>query len=118
MKLPEFDLLAKLAKNNPEEFEKLRETLIEDVINSARTSSQRRLRGLQFQIDMARKKAKTPLAACICISGMMHESFAELRLHLNDPFGAISDSSQKTSTVAKVLPFSEFKNRESNLSMA
>lgn len=118
MKLPEFDMLAEMAKNNPEEFEKLRETLIEDLINSARTSSQRRLRGLQFQIDMARKKAKTPLAACISISGMMHESFADLRLLLNDPFGAMSDSLQKPSTIAKVLSISEFKNRESNVSMA
>lgn len=117
MKLPEFDELVQMAKNNPEQFEELRETLIEDVISSARSSSQRRLRGLQFQIDVARKKAKTPLAACIQISSMMHESFAELRLHLNDPWRA-PEPQNEAPVAAKILSINEFKTRDSRASIA
>lgn len=83
-KLPEFDELVKLAENNPEELEKLRRTLVEQVIQSAPERLQRRLEGLQFQIDAQCKLAGSPMAACIKVSEMMHESFAQLRYMLND----------------------------------
>lgn len=81
-KLPEFDDLVKMSK---EDLEVLRKEYIEEIINSARTEDQkRRLRGLQFKIDMEREKAKNPMDACIKISKMMHDSFVELRDKLKE----------------------------------
>lgn len=81
-KLPEFDELVKMSK---EELEILREEYIEEIINSASSEDQKRkLRGLQFKIDMERRKAKNPMAACVKISQMMHESFVELRNKLKE----------------------------------
>lgn len=102
MDLPDFDKLAIMAEQHPEKFEALREALIEETIATAQASSQRRLRGLQFQIDMERRKAKTPLAACIRISHLMHESLEELRLHLSEPLNA-SNLQPDRPSVAKVL---------------
>ena len=83
-KLPEFDELLKLAENNPEELEKLRRTLVDQVIQAAPERLQRRLQGLQFQIEAQCRIAGSPMAACIKISEMMHDSFSHLRYMLND----------------------------------
>lgn len=82
--LPDFDDLVKLAQENPEELENLRQRLCDELIQSAPQEYRRRLRGIQFQIDMERKRAKTPMAACLKISEMMHDSFSQLRDALND----------------------------------
>ena len=66
--LPSFDELKKLAEENPEELENLRKEMVQKTIDSAPEWQQRRLRGLQFQIDMEREKAKKPVNACIKIS--------------------------------------------------
>jgi len=81
--LPDFDVLATMAQNDPEGLEALRQRLCEELITSAPPHMQRRLRGLQFQIDAQRRLARTPLQACLKISEMMHDSFAELRDALN-----------------------------------
>lgn len=82
--LPEFDVLVKMAQDDPEKLEQLRQDACEQLIQSAPEEYQRRLRGLQFKIDMERRKAKTPMAACIKISEMMHDSFEKLRDSLNE----------------------------------
>lgn len=81
--LPDFEVLATMAQNDPEGLEALRQRLCEELIASAPPHMQRRLRGLQFQIDAQRRLSRTPLQACIRISEMMHDSFAELRHALN-----------------------------------
>lgn len=81
--LPCFDTLLQLAQEAPDELERLRADLSHKVINSAPAEQRPRLRGLQFQIDSRREIAKTPLAACIHLSRMMHQSFDQLRDALN-----------------------------------
>ncbi|MGB3621990.1 DUF3135 domain-containing protein [Ketobacter sp. MCCC 1A13808] len=111
--LPDFDQLKEMAENNPEQLEQLRIQLCEQVIQDAPEKYRRKLRGLQFRLDMERRKAKSPMAACIAISGMMHDSFDRLRLALNDatgkgrPFDLQGTSSALSSPAehAKVLPF-------------
>jgi len=110
MRIPDFDSLAKMAKQNPQEFEALREKLVEQAIASAKESNQRRLRGLQFQIDMTRQKAKTPLAACIQISSLMHDSLAELRDYLNGHRQAGDELSDAVKP-AEVIAMHEFKSQ-------
>jgi len=85
--LPDFDTLKQLAEQNPKALEDLRQQFINDLINNASPDLQRRLRGLQFQIDAQRRIHKNPLAACIKLSEMMYDSFSELRYALNDVTG-------------------------------
>ena len=112
---PNFDQLLKLAKEQPEALEQFRQEQIELLISQAPARSQHRLRGLQFQIDAQRQlHGDSPLGACVKISQMMHESFAELRVWLNDITGLddplrneINDyqSPDTEKVAAKVLPF-------------
>lgn len=108
--LPNFDILLDMAKNNPDALERLRIDLCEQVIHDAPESSRRKLRGLQFRIDMERRKAKSAMSACINISGMMHESFERLRESLNQATGSASPTPYQHEQMgrepaAKVLPF-------------
>ncbi|MCG8317349.1 MAG: DUF3135 domain-containing protein [Pseudomonadales bacterium] len=108
--LPNFDKLRDLAQNNPTELERLRIEMCEQLIHEAPEQYRRKLRGLQFKIDMERRKAKSPMAACITISGMMHDSFDKLRMALNEASGNITTSepevvSGSDHNAAKVLPF-------------
>ena len=82
--LPHFDELLKLAQENPEALEKLRQEQVEQLINNAPIENQQRLRGLQFQIDAQRSIHKgSAIGSCVKISKMMHQSFGELRGWLN-----------------------------------
>jgi len=82
--LPDFNELMRLAQENPDELERIRQEAVEDLITNAPSDHQRRLRGLQFQVDMERKRAKNPMDSCIRISRLMHDSFAKLRDTLNE----------------------------------
>lgn len=111
---PTFDELMKLAQDNPEKLEAYRQEQIEKLINEAPENSQRRLRGLQFQIDAQRKiHHDSPMGSCMTISKMMHESFSELRTWLNQVTGANDPLRNEANTLlaedkaeaAKVLSF-------------
>lgn len=111
----DFNYLSQLAKTNPEELERFRAAEIEKIIQNASPKNQKRLRGIQFQIDAKNKiHRNSPMGACIELSKMMHESFEKLRqnlnLHLNisDPVdNAIKDSDANKSVrnSASVLAF-------------
>lgn len=72
--LAEFDHWARLAVVDPDAFEARRSRLVEDFISSVPPERQLRLRRLQWRIDQIRRRARTPLAACIHISRMMWDS--------------------------------------------
>lgn len=74
----DFDYWRQLAEDDPERFENLRSETLETCINRASNAQQPRLRCLQWRIDRMRDKAKTPMAACISISGMMWDTFNNL----------------------------------------
>ena len=77
---PDVDALMKAAREDPAALESMRKSMIERLIESApNEAAQRRLRGLQFRVDVERERAPNPMAACITLSRMMHESLAELR---------------------------------------
>lgn len=116
--LPDFDTLREMAKNEPEELERLRVALCHRVIDDAPAHAKRRLEGLMFQINAKRDLAKTPLQACEDISSMMHESLQKMQAMLKDlrsmqsesialsskKHRAGNDSAQATET-ADILPF-------------
>ena len=72
----DFDSMTAMAKDNPSEFERLRQKAINEVIESAPPERQARLRGLQWRIDQERRN-RTPLSACIRISKMMWDQLME-----------------------------------------
>jgi hypothetical protein len=97
--LPDFDKMAAFAENNPEAFERFRRSFTRDFIHSVPPHLQRRLMGLQFEIDSKRRLAKTPLAACIRISEMMQDSFFNLQYELTKPAGTGHQSRQANATI-------------------
>ena len=72
------DNLFAWAESDPDLLDEWFDQQVNDLIAGAPEKHRRKLRGLQFKIDMERKKAKTPMAACITISRLMYDSFYEL----------------------------------------
>ena len=96
-KLPAFDVLVDMARNHPERLEALRAKMSQDIIDNAKDEQQKkRLAGLQFKVDMERKRARSPLQATIRISEMMCQSLAELHKSMVTPL--VDDKGQPTTT--------------------
>ncbi len=101
---PAVDELIALAKESPAQLEAFRQREIERLIASAPESIQRRLRGLQFQIDCKRRLHTSPMGACIELSQMMFDSVSQL----NSALQGVSHSKQPAQPqVAAVLPFTK-----------
>lgn len=109
-KLPAFDVLVDMARNDPDRLEKLRQRLTRHVIDGATSEDKRRrLEGLQFRVDMERRKAGSHLAATIRISEMMCHSLADLHKSMVTPLAEeveLTEMPQKAS-VLKFPPTSE-----------
>ena len=96
---PEFDFneWKKLHEKDPHAFEIERENLMNNFIESAPDAYKRRLKGMMFQINAIRSRSKTPLQACIDISGMMHSTVSDLYCYLDDLKYSLASSSAKPS---------------------
>ena len=102
-RLPAFDVLVDMARNDPQGLETLRRSLTDAVIAAASNETTRkRLRGLQFRVDMERRRASTPLAATIRISEMMCRSLADLHRSMVAPVDGAPGASLAPATV---IPF-------------
>ena len=103
-KLPAFDVLVDMARNDPQRLDALRRKLTASVIAGADTEQRRkRLQGMQFRIDLERRRARSPLAATIKISEMMCHSLAALHRSMVTPF--VAEESCEPPQKAKVLEF-------------
>lgn len=103
-RLPAFDVLVDMARNDPHGLESLRVSLTEAVIAEAGDELKRkRLQGIQFRVDMERQRARSPLAACIRVSEMMCQSLAELHRSMVMPVEDVP--LHVRSEPATVLPF-------------
>lgn len=80
---PSFDELKKIAQEDPEALERFRQQQVDAIIENAPAHIQRRLRGIQFQVNCRRRLHKSALGSCISISKMMQESLQELNQALN-----------------------------------
>ncbi|MDB6061119.1 MAG: hypothetical protein JWM78_1222 [Verrucomicrobiaceae bacterium] len=101
LELPGFDTLRYLAENDPERLERLRCTLTEMLIARSPEESRQRLRGLQFQINARIRLAPNPVAACIAVSSMMHDTLEQLQRTLSDG----PDDDLQTQRDAEIIPF-------------
>jgi hypothetical protein len=70
----DFDRWAELAKADPQAFEVWRDAIIEEAIQNAPADCHQRMRGLQCRIDLERRRARTPLKACMRLSSLMWHS--------------------------------------------
>lgn len=104
-KLPAFDVLVDMARNDPQRLEALRKELTGYVIESAPTEQQRkRLQGIQFRVDVERERARSPLAAAIRLSEMMCLSLADLHRSMVTPL-EMEENSPQNAQSATVLAF-------------
>jgi len=111
----DFDEWLLLARRDPAAFEERRTALIEDFLGRFPPPEQRRLRGLQFRIDMERRRARTPMAACLRLSSLMWDSLLgthglrnALDKLLHDASAVPQESTHAASsahTTARILPF-------------
>lgn len=115
---PNFEELLNLAKDNPELFEAKRREYIELFFTTVPSEKQRRLRGLQWQIDQARHLARTPMASCLNIMNMMRDSLHRLnnehrgllslttpKRSLNQAPTAYSTATPKNAHKGEIIPF-------------
>jgi len=79
MELPDFDYLKLLASDDPDELERLRRFYCEKLIESAPDRYRNRLKGLQFQVDMIKRKSKNPLHSCMQISKLMMDNYVDMQ---------------------------------------
>ena len=106
-RLPGFDVLVDMARNDPEGLETLRRSLTNAVIAGASSDTTRRkLEGLQFRVDLERRRAGSPLAAAIRISEMMCHSLASLHASMVTPDEVIEATVAEPPAAAdNVVPF-------------
>ena len=104
-RLPAFEVLVDMARNDPEGLETLRRSLTNAVIAGASSdTTRRRLQGLQFRVDLERRRASTPLAAAIRISEMMCHSLASLHASMVLP-AETEEAATAAPANANVVPF-------------
>lgn len=101
VELPGFDTLRYLAEHDPDRLELLRNALTEMLIARSPEESRHRLRGLQFQINARVKLASNPIAACLAVSSMMHDTLSQLQRTLVEG----PDESIAPQQNARILPF-------------
>jgi uncharacterized protein YecE (DUF72 family) len=105
----DFDEMLALAQQDPESFEEKRLEYIEAFLDKIPEEKQRRLRGLQWQIDQTRRLARTPMASCIAISNMMWDSLNHLNTQQRElvklTTGQAATRSDLERPLATVLPF-------------
>jgi hypothetical protein len=107
----DFDYWAKLAQHDPEGFEILRSQYLQDAIERSSPHHRRRLEGLQFQLDLERRRAKTPMAACLKFSEMMMNSLHDELLPLLNGLASgsvntvLERARESTRELARVIPF-------------
>jgi Protein of unknown function (DUF3135) len=102
---PSIDQIIELARTNPEKLESIRKQEIETLINNAPSHMQRRLRGLQFQIDCKRQTHPNPMGACLAISAMMLDSLHRMNNLLHGKDVEIIQTKSEERPSKTVIPF-------------
>ncbi|MCW5618862.1 MAG: DUF3135 domain-containing protein [Nitrosomonas sp.] len=106
----DFDKWSHIAKIDPEQFEKMRQYLIDNLLEQAPDHLRQRLEQQQWQIDQIRRQAANPLEACIQISQRMwHSVYGEqgLLMALQEP-GKLLQSISNNNT-GKIVSLGEFR---------
>jgi hypothetical protein len=86
----DFDKWARLAQEDPAEFERQREATLRATIAAAPSEHRQRLEGLQFRVNMERQRSNTPLGSCVRLNSLMWAGFYRLRKELNAAAGRLT----------------------------
>lgn len=101
----DFDAWAKLAKSDPEEFERQRLQAEESVIaGMSRHKSQHLAECTRWRINLERQRAKTPLQLCINLSTLMWECYTRLNDALQGRIGEEKDVSHEVIQLSHAQP--------------
>lgn len=103
----DFEEWARLARQDRAAFERKRTAIIRQAIAETAHSERelRMLNGLQFRIDMLRRKHKTPLGACVAISNMLMNNVHQLvHLDINELYEQTQHPAGSVPS-ATVIPF-------------
>jgi len=112
----DFDEWMRLAKEDPDAYESMREKMIQDVIDSTSPEVKRRMEGLQWKIDQIRTTSTNPMSSCLKISQMMWENVTgedgllDHMRQLSDPVQEQKINKPKES--ATIINISDNNNRE------
>lgn len=91
-----FDEWAKLAKDNPEQFEKNHNAMIQEFLDSVEDEDRRRhLIQLQWKLDAIRSTCKTPYQAALKMNSLLMESF----LKFNETLCALTGTKPTVSSI-------------------
>lgn len=101
----DFDRWVRLARENPEAFERERARVVGELIAGAPQDVRPRLEALQWQVEQARRRARTPLAACLKISSMMWDRVVGEQGLLERLSALAGDAAAAPRRTATVLPF-------------
>lgn len=101
----DFDFMSTLAKDDPDEFERLRQLAIDEFIESVPPERRERLRSLQWRIDQERRN-RSPISACIRISKMMWDHL----LGPNGLLGLLAEEPMVKPAPAKIIQFAISRN--------
>ncbi len=106
----DWDTWSALARSDPAAFEEKRKQAVAELIASAPEEHRQRLTGLQCRIDLERQRSSSPLGACIRISNLMWDSFADLQKALDVLTGTLRSGvaplpDLRPARNAQVLPF-------------
>ncbi|MDP1557906.1 MAG: DUF3135 domain-containing protein [Nitrosomonas sp.] len=107
----DFDQWAKMANQDPEQFERMRQQLINELMERAPVHLKQRMEGLQWQIDQIRKQANNPMTACLHISQQMWDKvYGERGLlkALQEPEMVLQSLSEEC-TANNVVPLNKYK---------
>ena len=76
----DFDAWTELWHRDPAAFEEARRVAVEALI--IKRAGYIKLHRLQWRVDAERRRAKTPLNACLVLSTMMWDAFAEMQTEI------------------------------------
>lgn len=106
--LSDYELLSRVARDDPSAFEALRSEMISDFLDGVPEECQRRLRGLQFRVDCLRRLKGTPLARLLKIQALMWDSFLkmdqELQIFVQSIHGTLAASEETQRSEIDSLP--------------
>lgn len=85
IELPSTDELARMAAEEPEKLEELRDAMNRELIESAPERLRPKLEGILFRVDGERRRHTNPLARAMAINDLMMRQFLELNALLNPP---------------------------------
>jgi len=107
----DFDYWKDLSELDAAAYEERRTEMLEALIASAPEGQQRRLRGIQFELDSKRNMSESALESCMQMSTRMWASFDSMRTNLSvlaRPESVTADdweAVQKPTASAQVISF-------------